>query len=184
MLPPSEVVPPLSKALRYSMATDLRCSSVMVCLLSAMALPSLLRFRPRPSSRPPLPSSPAHRWVLPKVVVSALASALEERRNPGVDVHPHRLGIGVVVHCLKSHLPAIAARPHPAERRTGVDPLVAIDPDHARAHVLSHAMSPLQVAGPQAAAQAVGRAVGDGDGLIVGLEGGHRYEGTEDLLLA
>src|SRR4051794_9184252 len=31
MLPPSEVVPALSHALRYSSATDLRCSSVIVC---------------------------------------------------------------------------------------------------------------------------------------------------------
>jgi len=30
MLPPVEVTPPLSKALRYSSATDLRCSSVII----------------------------------------------------------------------------------------------------------------------------------------------------------
>ncbi|HEY6511938.1 MAG TPA: hypothetical protein VI032_08170 [Burkholderiaceae bacterium] len=34
--PPLEVTPPLSNAFRYSIATDLRCSSVMVCLASAI----------------------------------------------------------------------------------------------------------------------------------------------------
>src|SRR3954452_2397803 len=36
MLPPVEVTPALSKALRYSSATDLRCSSVMVWIAMAM----------------------------------------------------------------------------------------------------------------------------------------------------
>src|SRR4051812_27662674 len=35
MLPPVEVVPALSNALRYSRATDLRCSSVIVWVLMA-----------------------------------------------------------------------------------------------------------------------------------------------------
>src|SRR6267142_391083 len=34
--PPLDVTPPVSSAFRYSSATDLRCSSVMVCLVSAM----------------------------------------------------------------------------------------------------------------------------------------------------
>src|SRR6266571_3194298 len=47
MLLPVDVVPPLSKALRYSMATDLRCSSVMVCMvrLIAVSLPDGLIVR-------------------------------------------------------------------------------------------------------------------------------------------
>src|SRR4249919_692919 len=36
--PPVDVTPPLSNAFRYSIATDLRCSSVMVCLVSAMVV--------------------------------------------------------------------------------------------------------------------------------------------------
>src|SRR6476620_10026699 len=36
MLPPVDVTPPLSNAFRYSSATDLRCSSVMVWVLTAM----------------------------------------------------------------------------------------------------------------------------------------------------
>src|SRR5687768_9539444 len=40
MLPPSEVTPPWSKAFRYSSATDLRCSSVMLCLVSVIVFSS------------------------------------------------------------------------------------------------------------------------------------------------
>src|SRR4249920_2087455 len=36
MLAPLEVTPLLSKAFRYSRATDLRCSSVMLCLVIAI----------------------------------------------------------------------------------------------------------------------------------------------------
>src|SRR5215471_18405143 len=43
MLPPVEVTPPLSKAFRYSRATDLRCSSVMTSCDSAISLPSCSR---------------------------------------------------------------------------------------------------------------------------------------------
>src|SRR5437867_475070 len=44
MLPPVDVIPALSSALRYSRATDLRCSSVMVCLATAMVgVPLLLQ---------------------------------------------------------------------------------------------------------------------------------------------
>src|SRR3989442_15365653 len=42
MLPPVDVVPPLSKAFRYSSATDLRCSSVMVWVVIAMSAPPFL----------------------------------------------------------------------------------------------------------------------------------------------
>src|SRR6266849_1341835 len=41
-LPPVDVIPALSSALRYSRATDLRCSSVMVCLATAMVGAPLL----------------------------------------------------------------------------------------------------------------------------------------------
>src|SRR5687768_13357735 len=39
MLPPDDVTPLLSNALRYSSATDLRCSSVMVSRVRVIALP-------------------------------------------------------------------------------------------------------------------------------------------------
>src|SRR5580765_7712465 len=41
MLPPLEVTPALSNALRYSSATDLRCSSVIVSFETATTRPSL-----------------------------------------------------------------------------------------------------------------------------------------------
>src|SRR5947208_13705046 len=69
MLPPVEVVPPASNAFRYSSATDLRCSSVICCVATAM-----------------------------------LASPLRARvpgRQVGVDVHPHRLRVRVLVHRLE-----------------------------------------------------------------------------------
>ena len=46
MLPPLDVTPLLSNALRYSSATDFRCSSVIVILLTAIGYPSssLARF--------------------------------------------------------------------------------------------------------------------------------------------
>src|SRR3954469_15278885 len=43
MLPPVEVVPALSKALRYSRATDLRCSSVIVWVATATGLLAVQR---------------------------------------------------------------------------------------------------------------------------------------------
>src|SRR3954447_26265717 len=53
MLPPVLVTPPWSKALRYSSATDLRCSSVMIWVVRAMvvSLSVLQALRPRPAAR-------------------------------------------------------------------------------------------------------------------------------------
>src|SRR5215475_10162177 len=50
-----------------------------------------------------------------------------ERRDPGVDVDPHRLGLGVLAHDLEAHLAAIAGLADAAERRAGMDALVAVD---------------------------------------------------------
>src|SRR3982074_1314840 len=47
MLAPVDVVPPLSKALRYSRATDLRCSSVIVCIAMVIVGAPLLVERMR-----------------------------------------------------------------------------------------------------------------------------------------
>src|SRR5438045_1840796 len=116
MLPPVEVTPPASKAFRYSRATDLRCSSVMDCVETAMS--SLL-------SRVP-------GWKV------------------GVDVQPHSLGVGVLVHGLEPHLAAVAGVAEPAERRARVDALVGVDPHHARPDGVGDAVGPLDVAGPQA----------------------------------
>src|SRR4051794_20197831 len=44
MLAPLLVVPPWSNAFRYSSATDLRCSSVMVCVVMAIVGSDLDRF--------------------------------------------------------------------------------------------------------------------------------------------
>src|SRR4029079_7796706 len=50
MLPPSQVFPALSKAFRYSITTDLRCSSVMVCLATAIDLLLEAILHPSPAS--------------------------------------------------------------------------------------------------------------------------------------
>src|SRR3954462_6199931 len=56
MLSPVEVTPPLSNALRYSSATDLRCSSVIVCVLTATAAP-FARCPSRRRAGPPPPGA-------------------------------------------------------------------------------------------------------------------------------
>src|SRR5260221_6980805 len=86
--------------------------------------------------------------------------------DPGVDIDPDRLVAGVVAHRLEAHLAAIAGAAHAAEGRARIDPLVAIDPDHAARHVAGDAVGALQVARPQPAAQPIGGAVGDGDDLL------------------
>src|SRR4029077_9495046 len=99
MLPPLDVTPPLSKALRYSSATDFRCSSVMVWVLTAIPIP------------PPL-------------------GARVPDRQVGIDVDPYRLDVRHPAHRLEPHLPSVSGAADPAERGPGVDPLVAVDPDH------------------------------------------------------
>ena len=49
------------------------------------------------------------------------------------DVDPDRLRIGVAVHGLEAHLAAIARLADAPEGGARVDPLVAVDPDHAAA---------------------------------------------------
>src|SRR5688572_8189275 len=71
---------------------------------------------------------------------SLTASARIVRRNLRVYVHPHRLGVGVIVHRLETHLAPVARVADAAERRAGIDALVAVDPDHAGAHRARHAM--------------------------------------------
>src|SRR3954470_13647378 len=56
-----------------------------------------------------------------------------ERRDLRVDVDPPRPGVGVLAHALEAHLAAVAGLADAAERRSRVDALVAVDPDHAAA---------------------------------------------------
>ena len=56
-------------------------------------------------------------------------------------------------------------------------------PHAPRLDGLAQPVGLVDVAAPHAAAQAVLRVVGQGDGLLLRLEGGHRQHGAEDLLL-
>src|SRR5262249_30849828 len=94
--------------------------------------------------------------------------ALEVRRNRRVDVDPNRLGLGVIVHRLATHLTAIARLADAAERTARIDALVAVDPAHACANLAREPVRALQVAGPEPAAEPVVGAVRDRQRLVVG----------------
>src|SRR5262245_17188422 len=117
------------------------------------------------------------------VLLIMVVSARVEGSNLRVDVDPYRLGFGVLVHGFEAHLAAVAGAAHAAERRAGIDALVAVDPYHARAHGSSNAVCTREIGGPQPSAQSVFCAVGDGDHLLVVAECRDRDEGAEHLLL-
>src|SRR5258706_526833 len=77
------------------------------------------------------------------------------------DIDPHALHLGVFAHRLEAHLATTAALADAAEGRARIDAFVAVDPDHAGVHVACDLVRALQVACPQAAAQAVLGTVGD-----------------------
>src|SRR5262245_25875871 len=114
--------------------------------MTTMLRPACMTSRQSPSGTASRRHSSAH---------SLTASARIVRRNLRVYVDPHRLGIGVVVHRLEAHLAPITGVADAAERRAGIDALVAVDPDHARAHRICDSVRALQIRGPQPAAEAV-----------------------------
>src|ERR1035438_4073548 len=61
----------------------------------------------------------------------AMVLSLVEGRELGVHVDPDRLGVGVIVHRFETHFASVARLSHAAERRSGVDALVAVDPHHS-----------------------------------------------------
>ena len=79
---------------------------------------------------------------------------------------------------------AVAALLGPAERELGADLHVAVHPHVAGSNVADHALRTAEVAGPNSGGQAVTTVVGDGDGLVLGVEGDDHGDRTEDLLLA
>src|SRR5690606_22591075 len=97
-----------------------------------------------------------------RLVISAIGSPLVEGGNPGVDVHPDRLRLGVFAHRLEAHLAAVAGLAEAAEGRAGMDPLVAVDPDHAGVDAAGEAMGALKVPRPQPRAEPVAGVVGEG----------------------
>src|SRR5579864_7427396 len=78
-----------------------------------------------------------------------------ERWDVGVDVHPDRFRLGVVVDGLDAHVAAVAGFSDAAEGRRGIDALIAVDPHHAGTDGRRYAMRALEIVGPQAAAQRI-----------------------------
>lgn len=70
-----------------------------------------------------------------------------------------------------------------AEWRVGGVGVVAVHPDTASLDSARNLEELMGISGPDAGAQAVLRVVGDGDGLLGGLEGSGAHHGAEDLLL-
>ena len=100
-----------------------------------------------------------------------------------IHIDPDRTRFGVVVDSLEAHFPAITGFAEPAKGAARADALVAVDPAHAGADVRRHAVGSLQVARPYAAPQAIGRAVSDGQRLLLAGEAQHGDEGAEYFLL-
>src|SRR5215475_4921559 len=83
------------------------------------------------------PAAYGIRWVNPSsatVSPSRSASGVEGR-DVRVDVDPDGLGLRVLVHRLEAHLPPKAGQADTTKRRSRVDALVGVDPDHAGAQV-------------------------------------------------
>src|SRR5215475_8297132 len=128
-------------------------------------------------------TSPSWTWAATasaSVVTVAKPSAPRvPGRDGGVDVDPHRAGVGVAPHGLESHLAAVARLAHAAEGRGGAHPLVAVHPHHPGPERPGHTVGPGQVAGPQPGAEAVVGAVGHRHRLLVVREGRHGHERAE-----
>src|SRR5580698_2956100 len=92
--------------------------------------------------------------------------------NRRIDIDPDGFRLGIFMHGFEAHLAAVTRGPHAAEGRARIDPLVAIDPDHAGLHMMRHAMSPADIGSPQTAAKSIGRPIGDAHDLVIILEGG------------
>ena len=71
----------------------------------------------------------------------------------------------------------------PAKGRAGRIKMVAIGPDPARFDRATGAIGGVCIARPDPGAQTEDGVIGDLDRLVLGLEGGHRHDRPEDLLL-
>src|SRR5665647_850943 len=108
---------------------------------------------------------------------------LEEAERLGAVADQQVLRLAVMIEHHPVVLPADAGDLVTTERRTCRIRVVAVRPDAARLDLAAHLVGPVPVAGPDAGAQAVEGVVGDGQRLLVVLEGGDRQHRAEDLLL-
>src|SRR5689334_14837327 len=95
----------------------------------------------------------------------------------------HVLGLLVVVEHHAMCLPPDAGLLVAAEGRVGRIGVVAIGPDAPGLYCAAEAVGAVDIAGPNASAQSIGRVVGDGQRLRIVLEGRYGQNGAEDLLL-
>src|SRR5947209_4307732 len=121
MLPPVDVIPALSSALRYSRATDLRCSSVIVCVATAMVggpflLQSASAVDAGHEGGEVVGGEKGRRWG--RTPVEQALGALKCLRSPQLVVEEERTGDGQV-----------CGAQHGVAELSGLDPLGA---QHAR----------------------------------------------------
>src|SRR6185437_15848224 len=94
----------------------------------------------------------------------------------------HRLGLDELLEAVLAALAPDARLLVAAEGRARVE-VPAVDVDLARAHLAGYPLGPGRVGAPHRAGQSVRGAVGDLDGLFLGVVGDDGEDGTEDLLL-
>src|SRR5262249_37048025 len=70
----------------------------------------------------------------------------------------------------------------PAERRHGVEAAHAAHVDLTGAQAAGDPLGPAAIAGEDGPVQAVGRVVGDADGVVLVVAGDDRHDGPEDLV--
>src|SRR5262249_19691679 len=70
-----------------------------------------------------------------------------------------------------------------AERRRGIDDVIAVYPHRACLHFAGEEMGLIDVLGPDGGSQAIVGVVRPSDDLVGGLEGQHTYHRAEDLVL-
>src|ERR1019366_10552069 len=99
--------------------------------------------------------------------------ALKEAELLRAIAHQHVFGLLIMV---EHHLVVLAPDAGlliAAEGRVGGIGVIAIGPDAARLYRAAEAIAAVHVAAPHASAKAIERVVGDGEGVVVVLEGRH-----------
>src|ERR1700726_3314968 len=95
----------------------------------------------------------------------------------------HALPLAVMIEGGKAQLAPDATSLDAAERHLQVDAPTRVDRDHPRLDGTRHAQGPREVPRPEGAGEAIRRAVGQPDGLLLAVERQDGDDRTEDLLL-
>src|SRR5262245_11794801 len=130
---------------------------------------------PRRLRRPRHAGRPSHRR-------HTLAPRPETKSRGRLDPQPHALHLRVQVERVATELTAVAALLVAAERRGGVEHVVAVDPHGTGPDGARHPVRLAHVARPDAGREAVERVVALQDRVVLVLEGDDRDHRAEDLL--